>query len=81
MIAVADEELKIERSEVIRGNGLWLTLDGVPLTFVKTIPFPELSDKKDGPYGVSSSNCVPAILGSIEVGGVKFEVYTAVPIT
>ena len=81
MVAVVEEELKIGRIDETSGNGLWLTLVGVPLTFVKTIPFPELSDKKEAPYGVSSSNCVPAILGNIEVGGVKFELYTAVPIT
>ena len=62
------------RALEVSGNGLWATLVGFPFNFVKTMLFPELSDRKFAPDGVSRSNCVPAILGNIAVGGVKLDV-------
>ena len=49
-------ELNIARALDERGKGLWLTLDRLPLIFVITMLFPELSDKKEAPAGVSRSN-------------------------
>lgn len=76
MYTVAEVYEVLNKANVVevRGYGLWLTEKGVPLTFVTTTLFPELSFKYEASNAVFSKSCVPEILGNMDVGGVKLAV-------